>query len=190
MSKNGENPGGQVKLICLPDSPGTAGLYTGSGDHRTHSCPQIRAQIWTSCQWPPSFRSPWWRRNAVAAGPSLHSCKHGCTEWGETFNKKKNNLLLSGLKSITFVLVCWEFNVLHIVIDDTLLTGSRHPPMCVRWRDHVLRWESGCWTSDEGCEGTQRGGHIKGSVWMFGGEESHLSLHGEDLLERILYRNL
>lgn len=170
MSKNGENPGGQVKLICLPASPGTAGLYTGSGDHRTHSCPQTRAQIWTSCQWPPSFRSPWWRRSAVAAGPSLYGCKHGCTEWGKTFSKK-NKLLHSGFESITFVLVCWEFWCFtqcdYTVTDDTLLTGSRRPPMCVHWRNHVLRWESGCWTSDEGCEGTQRGGHIKDSVRIF-----------------------
>lgn len=32
-----------------------------------------------------------------------------------------------------------NFDFLHIVSDDTLLTGSRRPPMCVRWRNHVLR---------------------------------------------------
>lgn len=114
MSKNGENPGGQVKLICLPASPGTAGLYTGSGDHRTHSCPWTRAQIWTFCQWPPSFRSPWWRKSAAAAGPSLYSSKHGWTEWGETFSKKKQPLALhylcfSLLRILMWLMIpCWQ----------------------------------------------------------------------------------
>lgn len=181
MPKNGENLGEQIKLICLPASPGTAGLYTGSGDHRTHSCPQTRAQIWTSCQWPPSFRSPWWRRSAAAAGPSLCGCKHGCTEWEETFSKKKTNSCSQDSSPLPLFWFVESFDFLHIVTDDTLLTGSRRLPMCVRWRNHVLRWELGCWTSDEGCEGTQRGGH-KDRVWI---KVKNLSFH---FMERICWR--
>lgn len=159
MSKNGENPGGQVKLICLPASPGTAGLYTGSGDHRTHSCPQTRAQIWTSCQWPPSFRSPWWRRSAVAAGPSLYGCKHGCTEWGKTFSKKKKTLALRirvhylcfGLLRILMFYTVWLHSDWWYLVDRKPTSShvcSLEKP-CVEMRVRLLNFRWGLWRNTE-----------------------------------------
>lgn len=140
----------------MPASPGTAGLYTGSGNHRTHSCLQTRAQIWTSCQWPPSFRSPWRHRSAAAAGPSLYGCKHGWTEWGETFSKNNTKLLLSGFESITFVLVCWEFWC--FTHSDWWYLVDRKPTSshvcslekpCVEMRVRLLNFRWGLWRNTE-----------------------------------------